>query len=135
MSGRFHNTIIIQPDKVGLNSALLTAERTSNTIECAGFEQLTLYVNLSTWGAASTVSVAIDLSENGTTWFPMQSESIALGIATLTPLIWRQAVGAAELWAIMTPIHAQKFRIRITSAGGTTDVASVTVRMSNMGNG
>lgn len=135
MAARFNNSITLQPDQVGLNGVVLSAERTSNTIECAGREQLTLYVNLSTWAAASTVSVAIDISENGSTWFPLQSESIAAGIATLTPLIWRQAVGAAELWAIYTPIAAQKFRIRITSAGGTTDAASVTVRLSNLGNG
>lgn len=135
MSARFNNPVTLQPDQVGLNLVVLTTERTSNTLSADGREQLTMNVNLSTWAAATTVSLAVDVSENGTTWFPMQSESIAAGIATLTPLIWRQAVSAAELWSINTPIGAKFFRIRITSAAGTTDAASVTVRLSNLGNG
>lgn len=135
MAARFNNSIILQPDTVGLNAAVLSAERTSNTLSADGREQLTMNVNLSTWADATTVSVAVDVSENGTNWFPMQSESTAAGIATLSPLIWRQAVSAAELWSINTPINARLFRIRITSAGGTTDAASVTVRLSNLGNG
>ena len=135
MAARFNNSSILQPDQVGLSGAVLSAERTSSTLSSDGREQLTLNVNLSTWAAATTVSVAIDVSENSSTWFPMQSESIAAGIATLTPLIWRKAVSAAALWSINTPIHAKYFRVRITSAGGTTDAASVTVRLSNLGNG
>ncbi len=136
MAARFNNTKVYRSDQVGLNGAILSAERTSNTLDCDGREQLTLLVNLSTWTAATTVSVAIDLTEDdGTTWFPMQSESTAAGIATLSDLIWRKSVSAADTWAILTPIHAEKFRVRITSAGGTTDAASVTIRLSNLGNG
>lgn len=135
MSARFNNSITLFPDQVGLNGVVLSAERTSNTLSSDGREQLTMNVNLSTWAAATTVSVAVDISENSTNWFPMQSESTAAGIATLSPLIWRQAVSAAELWSINTPISSKYFRIRITSAGGTTDAASVSVRLSNLGNG
>lgn len=135
MAGHFTRSKTYWPDALGLRAQVLSAERTSNTIECAGFDQLKLDVNLSSWADASTVSVAIDVSEDGSTWYPIQSESTAAGVATLSDLIWRKSVSAADTWTIFSPICSQKLRVRITSAsGGSSDIASVTLRLANMGN-
>lgn len=135
MAARFNNGVVYQADQVGLNNVLLTSEQTSTTISCEGRDQLVIYVNLSTWAAASTVSVAVDTDEGtSTTWYPEQSDSVASGIATLSPLIFRKAVTAATAWHIYMPIIADKFRIRITSVDGTTDRVSVKLRLSNTGN-
>lgn len=132
---RFNNSETYQPDQLSLSGVVLSAERTSVTVNCDGYDQMRIDVNLSTWAAASTVSVAVDVNESGATWYPLQSESIAAGVATLSDLIWRKSVSAADTWTIFSPICANNMRIRITSVDGTTDAASVTLRLSNTGNG
>ena len=119
------------PAQLGLSAQVLSAERTSTTMDCSAANQLTVMVDLTTWAAATTVSVQVDIRDEGDAqWFPLQAASIAAGVATMTDLIWRKTVTAADQWEMDTPINANQFRIRITSAGGTTDTASVYARLA-----
>lgn len=135
MSARFNNTVVYRPDQLNLSGVTLASERTSNTIECDGRDQMTINVNLSARTAATAVLVAVDISPDGTTWYPLQSESISSGTATLSDLVWSKTVSGTDTWSFYYPIAAQKMRIRISGTGGAAgDVVSVTLRLSNVGN-
>ena len=121
------------PGVVGLDGAILTAERTSAILGCKGYTHLTLHTEL-TWSAAATVSIQVDTrvrSGNSTTysrWTPNQSGTTAAGVRTLDDLIDRKTVAANDEWSTSFEVAADQCRIRITSAGGAEgDTARVWV--------
>ncbi len=120
---------------VGLEAAALDAERTSNSMDATGFDQLTIMVDHdgNTTGAL-VISVAVDQSDDkGTTWFPIQTGALAAGINTLSDRIDRKTVAGVDTWVINVPLNAAFFRIRISAAGGAaTDTASVSLLLSSL---
>ena len=119
---------------VGLSGVTLASERTSNNIICEGYNQCTVFVNLSAQSAATDVQVDVDTSDDeGTTWFPLQSVSIASGTGTLSDLQWTKAVSGADTFAFDFPINYERIRLRVDgTSGGASDVVTVTVQLGSI---
>ena len=121
------------PVELNLSGVTLASERTSNTLSCTGYGILTVYVNLSAWTTASAVVVAVDVTpDSGTTWIPVQSESIAGGVGTLSDYTVSNAGSAADQFMGRFTLDDDTFRIRISGTSGAAgDVVSVWARLSN----
>ena len=115
------------PAKLGLSAVTLASERTSNTFGTLGREELTVYVNLSAQSAASAVLVKVDgTNDSGTTWFPVQSVSIAAGTGTLSDYVASKAVSGADTFEARFDLNFQQCRIRVSGTSGAAgDVVSV----------
>lgn len=133
MSGRQVKQHTKLPAEVGIDGAVLTAEQTSNDIDVNGFAQMTLLVNHSTNADATTITIAPDISvDGGTTWYPLQTQSVSAGVATLSDLVITKAVSGADTFVYDIPINYDLMRLRVSGAGisgSSTDVVSVTVRL------
>lgn len=112
---------VMVPDEVGLNSASLASEATSNDISAEGYNQIT-YTATYTYGAGTSVTVYVDVSEDGTNW------------AALTDGTAQGPAGASGTFTKSLPMNHDLFRLR-ASCGGTptsSDLISVTVRKGVM---
>lgn len=119
--------------ELGLSGLDLTATRTSSTFDCTSYNQLSIDVNLSTQNTVTRVDVYLESSnDGGTTWFRPQSNAISGGAATMSDLVYRKTVSAADQWLINFPVNYSKCKLVVAvgaGSGTTTDVFSVTLRL------
>jgi hypothetical protein len=115
-------------DKLGLSAVTLEEERTSNRFGVSGREKMTVFVDLAEHSAATVVKVNVDATnDKGTTWFPIQAESISSGTGTLTDYTAEKAVSAADTFEVRYLLGFENIRIRVSGTSGAAgDVVSVT---------
>lgn len=119
------------PAQIALLAVALSASNNSAALRCEGFNQLSLEINLSLWGAASAITFFLEYSNDATNWYRIQVGDIAAtGVETLTDRQWSKAVDAAKKYAINISINAKYIRVAaFTGTGATTDVASVSATL------
>lgn len=131
---RFKRQRRIGAVELGLSGVTLAAERTSNKVDMAGNDGLTLFVNLSARTTTTRVDVAVDVSfddptASSPTWCPTQSDSIAAGAATMSDLVFQKTVSGTDTWECrLINMNCRMARVRVVSgAGGAAagDVVSI----------
>jgi len=123
------------PVATGLNASTLEAERTSSTLMCTGYDQMTIFVDHENSGC-TRVDLNIDASpDDGTTWFPVQTTAVSAGAVTLSDADYQKTVSANDEWIINTPINYDHVRIRVSSGAGSpvaADTVKVYVKISSL---
>jgi hypothetical protein len=119
--------------ELGLNAVTLAATRTSAKFDCSTFNQISIDVNLSSQNTVTRVDIYLEHSnDGGTTWIRPQSAAIAGGAATLSDLVYRKTVAAADQWGINFPINYTICQLVVAVGAGTgtaTDIISVDITL------
>ena len=107
---------------LGINDAAGNTTPNSNWIPCAGYNQCTLLIKFVDDGAGSPTNVdfGIDVSDDESTAYPLQTSSVSSGTATLSPLKYRVASGGVSInYAVDFPLNYEFFRVSaLTVTGG-----------------
>jgi hypothetical protein len=134
MASRHKLTRYIAPDVTGLSGATLAAERTSNNLSTAGFDQLTIFIDY-TYSAASAVTMTLEASDdNGSTWYRTQTGSISSGTVTLSSQTFTKSTGSADqTFVVNQAINYDMMRIKVAGTSGDTgDLVTVSVRLGSL---
>ena len=122
------NQKFISAAELGLSAVTLAAERTSNTINCEGYSQLSIQIQ-----ATRDSYTRLDVNVEGTldpasdlNWATEHTASIAAGTVTLSPEDFQNTTSSTITYIIDKPINRRHIRIKISAtAGGTDDLATV----------
>ncbi len=122
----------ISPAELGLNAAtgLDAATTNSNSIDCSGFNQLTLEIFLDR-GNGTTVTFQIETSPDNSTFHLLQSSAVSSGTATLSDLTYSKATAGDKLFVVDMPVNYDFLRVANITAG-STDAITVTARLGKI---
>jgi hypothetical protein len=106
------------------NAVDITAEATSRSIGCQGYNSISLYSFLD-FTACTAVLYNIDVQHEGSTnWFPLTSVSVAGGTGTRAVYTDSTATGGADKKFIANfaiPEGSSILRVRVIGTGATDD--------------
>lgn len=116
-----------------VNGLDLTSSRTTAAFSVAGYNQLTVEIDLSSQNTVTRVDMGLETSgDGGTTWHAVQSATVVAGGATLDDLSYQKTVGDADQWAINLATNYDLMRLTFSvgaGAGTSTDVITVKGRL------
>uniref|UniRef100_A0A6M3MCE7 Uncharacterized protein n=1 Tax=viral metagenome TaxID=1070528 RepID=A0A6M3MCE7_9ZZZZ len=107
----------------GVAKALTNAwVATAEYMTPAGFEAWIVMCDLVTWGDVTRVDLQVEVSEDATKWFPLQSELVAGdGTITLADIVWQKVTSADDTqWAFLINVKGAKYwRVQLKAGAGT----------------
>ena len=127
----------ISPADVGINAAAGNTTPNSNWIACAGYNQCTLLIDFIDDGSGTPAAITfgIDVSNDESSAYPLQTSSVSSGTATLSKLTYSKASGGASIkYTVDFPLNYEFFRVNaLTVSGGVSgDDMSVTCFLGNI---
>ena len=110
----------VSASDLGISAAAGNTTPNSNWIPCAGYNQCTLIVKYTKDGGHTPTNIdfGIDVSDDESTAYPLQTASISSGTATLSILKYRKASGGASInYSVDFPINYEFFRVNALTVG------------------
>jgi len=125
---------------IGVSSKAGNTTANSSWIPCAGFNQATVLVTVTnaSEGSGSTATnftFGIDISNDESTAYPLQTASTSSGTATLSTLTFSKATGDLSVnFAVDFPINYKYFRINTPTltSGASGDSYSIEVNLGKI---
>lgn len=120
---RLSHLLEISPADVGIDNADGDTTPNSNWISCAGYNQCTLLIKFvdDGTGTPATMTFGIDVSNDETAAYPLQTSSVSSGTATLSSLSYSKAnaANASMNYTVDFPLNYEFFRVNaLTVSGG-----------------
>jgi len=127
----------VSASDLGISAAAGNTTPNSNWIPCAGYNQCTLIVKYTKDGGHTPTNIdfGIDVSDDESTAYPLQTSSVSSGTATLSTLKYRKACGGASInYSVELPLNYEFFRVNaLTVTGGVAgDDMTVTCFLGNV---
>jgi len=117
-------------DRIVDDEALNVASVTSEEIRCHGYNQLTLFFNLS---RSTLTKIEMKLQVYNAAegvWGYRDAGKATHPYMDMEPQIWRRTISAGDNWEWNIPINCDRARIVITPTGGAAlDTLSVRARL------
>tara|TARA_R100000742_G_C4195080_1_gene25941 strand:+ start:59 stop:520 length:462 start_codon:yes stop_codon:yes gene_type:complete len=142
MQGSHHLSVFknYSASDIGLSAAAGNATTSSSWIPCAGYNQATVLVTITnaTPGSGSTAAAftfGIDVSNDESTAYPLQTASTSSGTATLSKLTYSKATGDASInFAVDFGLNYKFFRINTPTlaSGAAGDSYSIEVNLGKI---
>ncbi len=103
-------------------AAILTNAYVAGTVleDCQKFNALSLLITF-TKGSLTDAQIKVEVSNDGTNWYNLFSDSISAGVNTLTNLVYKLT---ADAKGSTTPVAINNRYIRISSIGTGTVTSS-----------
>jgi len=122
----------ISPAELGLNAAdgLSAGTLNSNSLDCSGFNQLTLEAFLD-YGNGATLTFQIETSPDNSTFHLLQTSAVAAGTLTLSDATYSKGTGVDTHYTVDLPVNYNFVRIA-NITGGSTDALTVTARLGKI---
>ncbi len=122
---------------IGMSAKAGNATTTSSWIPCAGYNQATLLGTFTADGSATSANITfkIEVSNDESTAYPLQSASTSSGVATLSDIVYTKATGnASTTFAIDFPLNYKFFRIKdfAIASGASGETYSVEVNLGKI---
>jgi len=123
---------------IGLSAKDGNVTANSSWIPSAGFNQATILVSITNSGAGASqtpFTFGIDVSNDESTAYPLQSESTSSGTVTLSPISYSVATGDASInFAVDFPLNYKYFRINTPTLtnGVEADKYSIEVNLGKL---
>ena len=123
---------------IGIDAKNGNTTANSSWIPCAGFNQATVLVSITNSGAGGSqtpFTFGIDVSNDESTAYPLQTASTSSGTATLSTLSYSKATGDASInFAVDFPINYKYFRINTPTLtnGVAADKYSIEVNLGKI---
>ena len=123
---------------IGLSAKDGNVTASSSWIPCAGFNQATVLVSITNSGAVGSqtpFTFGIDVSNDESTAYPLQTASTSSGTATLSTLSYSKATGDASInFAVDFPLNYKYFRINTPTLtnGVAADKYSIEVNLGKI---
>tara|TARA_R110000744_G_scaffold13121_4_gene38458 strand:- start:1291 stop:1746 length:456 start_codon:yes stop_codon:yes gene_type:complete len=123
---------------IGVSAKAGNTTANSSWIPCAGFNQVTVLVSITNSGAGSSqtpFTFGIDVSNDESTAYPLQTAATSSGTATLSKLTYSKATGDASInFAVDFPLNYKYFRINTPTLtnGVSGDSYSIEVNLGKV---
>ncbi len=138
--GDHHLSILRTKSATDIGISAKDGDTTANSswIPCAGYNQATVLVSITNSGAGGSqtpFTFSIDVSNDESTAYPLQTSSTSSGTATLSKLTYSKATGDASInFAIDFPINYKFFRINTPTLtnGVAADKYSIEVNLGKI---
>lgn len=104
-------------------------------IDCAGWDEMTIYLNVNAATAADEISTRVDFSPDQTTWYPEADEVVTAGVATQltkTRNFVTLTTNDESLPVISVPLNDRWARIMIKDDAGTTGTVRCQIVLSKV---
>jgi len=120
---RLSQFLKISASDVGIDDADGDTTPNSNWIPCAGYNQCTLLIKFvdEGTGTPATMTFGIDVSDDQSTAYIMQTSAVSSGVATLSKLVFTKAnaANASMNYMVDFPLSYEFFRVNtLTVSGG-----------------
>lgn len=110
----------------------LTGSVVSDAFAISGYNHVALYFDLSSYSSITKLEMYVDVSNNGTDWYPVQEEVTT----NSEPAVWSKNLTAIEKWFWEANAQSTYMRIRLEPTGGGGETIAVKVLVSStQGNG
>ena len=140
--GGHHLSVLVNKSAsdIGISAKAGNTTANSSWIPCAGYNQVTVFVSITnaTPGSGSTAAAftfGIDVSNDESTAYPLQTASTSSGTATLSTLSYSRATGDASInFAVDFPLNYKYFRINTPTlaSGAAGDSYSIEVNLGKI---
>ena len=122
---------------IGMSAKAGNLTTTSSWIPCAGFNQATILATFTANSSATSgdITFKIEVSNDESTAYPLQTMSIGSGTATLTDIEYTRDTGnASTTFAVDFPINYKFFRIKsfAVASGDSGESYSVEVNLGTI---
>ena len=138
--GSHHLSVLVNKSASDIGISAKDGNTTANSswIPCAGYNQATVFVSITNSGAGSAqtpFTFGIDVSNDESTAYPLQTASTSSGTATLSTLSYSKATGDASInFAVDFPLNYKYFRINTPTLtnGVAADKYSIEVNLGKI---
>lgn len=105
-------------------------------IDCANWDEMTLYFTVDPASSGDVVTTRIDFSPDQVSWFAEADEAVTAGAATVLPktrVFTTTADGSHTIPIASIPLNDRWARIMVKDDAGTTGVIGVKIVLSKVG--
>jgi len=115
-------------------TAVNSAVAAGTTVDCENFNQLTLFCTY-TRNAGTGLQFNIEISDDGTNFYKMQTTSVAGGTVTASDLLVLKTISSTASFTINLSIQAKSIRLASVVATGspnTNDKATISMMLGSL---
>jgi hypothetical protein len=124
----------LAPSSIGMSAKTIAngSDVTSSVIDCIDWNKMDISMN-ATRAAYTEIHFYVEFSDDNSTWYRENTESISAGTASLAAKTYsRTTSSSAQMSAYNIDISRRYVRITMGSTNGTTDVSDLDVVLSEL---